>query len=118
MVCMYPKYNAKFMWARMKTRKCLHNFNIFNTNFYHYLKILTSSKVKSENFNIFQETSTELNELENSVKNKQELVEKLKDEILSMTVRKELLSKAMEQITATHQVKKNLTRIKLASIIN
>ena len=33
---------------------------------------------------ILQETSTELNELENSIKNKQDLVEKLREDILNM----------------------------------
>lgn len=53
---------------------------------------------------ILQETSTELTELETSINNKAEMVQRLQDEILSMTVRKELLSKAMEQINENHQV--------------
>ena len=57
-----------------------------------------------------QETSTELNELESSIKNKHDLVEKLKEEILSMTVRKELLSKAMGEINTIHQVKYNFLK--------
>jgi len=56
---------------------------------------------------ILQETSTELNELETSITNKTELVQKLQDEILDMTVRKEVLSKAMEDINKDHQDKVN-----------
>merc|ERR1719189_470671 len=56
---------------------------------------------------ILQETSTELNELETSISNKTELVQKLQDEILDMTVRKEVLSKAMEEINKDHQEKVN-----------
>ena len=77
---------------------------------------------------ILQETSTELNELENSIKNKQDLVERLREEILNMvrtlkctiilmghqfiviqnsnfqTVRRELMAKAMDKINSSHQV--------------
>lgn len=56
---------------------------------------------------ILQETSTELTELEASITNKTELVQKLQDEILDMTVRNEVLSKAMEQINKDHQEKIN-----------
>ena len=61
--------------------------------------------IESTYEHILQETSTELTELEVSIKNKTELVQKLQDEILDMTVRKELLSKAMDQINENHQVK-------------
>ena len=54
---------------------------------------------------ILQETSTELNELEFSIGSKTEMVGRLQDEILSMTVRKELLTKAMDQINQNHQEK-------------
>ena len=54
---------------------------------------------------ILQETSTELNELEFSIRSKTEMVGRLQDEILSMTVRKELLTKAMDQINQNHQEK-------------
>ena len=56
---------------------------------------------------ILQETSTELNELDGSIRNKTEMVERLQDEILAMTVRKELLTKAMDQINQNHQEKVN-----------
>ena len=54
---------------------------------------------------ILQETSTELNELESSIRNKNDMVQRLQDEVLVMTVRKEMLAKAMEQINENHQVR-------------
>lgn len=60
--------------------------------------------IESTYEHILQETSTEINELESSITNKTEMVQKLQDEILFMTVRKELLTKAVDQINQTHQV--------------
>ena len=51
---------------------------------------------------ILQETSTEMQELETSVRGKQQQIEKLQEEILSMTVRKELLSAGIEKINHRH----------------
>ncbi len=53
---------------------------------------------------LLQDNSTELNELETSITNKSELVRKLQDDILQMTVRKELLTKAISQMNQAYHV--------------
>ena len=51
----------------------------------------------------FKETSTEVTELEAKVRGKQQMIETLQEEILSMTVKKELLSSAVEKVNHRHQ---------------
>ncbi len=50
-----------------------------------------------------QENSTEMCELDSSIRNKQAAVDKIQEEMLSLTVRKELLSSGMEKINHRHQ---------------
>ena len=54
---------------------------------------------------LFQETSTELTELETSIHGKTAFVEKLQEEILSMVVKKEMLSKQIEEVNCSHSEK-------------
>ena len=44
------------------------------------------------------------------------MMERLQEEILSMTVRKELLAKAMEQINQKHQVSLLLPRLYISTL--
>ena len=50
-----------------------------------------------------KDTSTEVGELEAKVKGKEQMIASLQEEILSMTVRKELLSSAVEKVQHRHQ---------------
>ena len=50
-----------------------------------------------------KDTSTEVSELEAKVKGKEQMIASLQEEILSMTVRKELLSSAVEKVQHRHQ---------------
>ena len=52
-----------------------------------------------------QESSTELTELETSIQGKTTAVEKLQEEILSMVVKKEILSKQIEEVNISHSEK-------------
>ncbi|XP_059093853.1 uncharacterized protein LOC131888918 [Tigriopus californicus] len=52
---------------------------------------------------MLQETSTEMTELEASIRGKQQLMDKIQEEILSMTVKKELLSSGINKINHRHQ---------------
>ena len=52
-----------------------------------------------------QESSTELTELETSIQGKTAAVEKLQEEILSMVVKKEILSKQIEEVNSSHSEK-------------
>ena len=77
----------------------VHFFQIFN-----FLRIM-QQKLNSSYFVLLQETSTELTELETSIQGKTSLVEKLQEEILSMVVKKEMLSKQIEEVNASHSDK-------------
>merc|ERR1712062_539695 len=54
---------------------------------------------------IVQESSTELTELETSIQGKTAAVEKLQEEILSMVVKKEILSRQIEEVNNSHSEK-------------
>lgn len=52
---------------------------------------------------MLQETSTEICELDASIRGKQTQIEKLQEEMLGLIVRKELLSVGIEKINHRHQ---------------
>ena len=49
--------------------------------------------------NIVQETSTEMAEIEGSVRGKNSLIQKLQEEILGLTMRKERMAADMEKVS-------------------
>jgi hypothetical protein len=63
------------------------------------------SNIELQYEHIVQETSTELTELETSIQGKTAAVEKLQEEILSMVVKKEMLSKQIEEVNSSHSEK-------------
>jgi len=56
---------------------------------------------------ILQDTTTELTELESSISGKKGQIERLQEEILSMTVKRETLSKQMEVVTESHSARQD-----------
>ncbi|TRY63116.1 hypothetical protein TCAL_08235 [Tigriopus californicus] len=63
----------------------------------------TKKSMESHYEHMLQETSTEMTELEASIRGKQQLMDKIQEEILSMTVKKELLSSGINKINHRHQ---------------
>nr|ACO15158.1 E3 ubiquitin-protein ligase Siah1 [Caligus clemensi] len=58
--------------------------------------------IESHYEHILEETTTELTEIESSIRGKNQLVEKLQEEILSMNVRKEVLNEEIESLHNSH----------------
>jgi len=62
-------------------------------------------KVEQEYEHILQETSTEMAEIEGSIRGKNSLIAKLQEEILALKMRKERMAKDMEKVTEDHESK-------------
>ncbi|CAB4055076.1 unnamed protein product [Lepeophtheirus salmonis] len=73
--------------------------------------------IESHYEHILEETTTELTEIESSIRGKNQLVEKLQEEILSMNVRKEVLNEEIESLHTSHGT--SLTRFEeIVSLID
>ena len=67
---------------------------------------------------ILSECSTEISELEGSINNKYQLIAKLQEELMVLSMRKDRVAADMEQVTSSHQEKLEVLKEELKDLEN